>query len=227
MENREAGALKAEWRARMAKIRDRLSAAEREALSGKLCAVTESEGLSRLRRELGRPLTLCAYAPYRSEASPMPLVAACLDRGDTVVATRMRTDGDGLELRRIGALSDWMAGRWGVPEPDPRRTALLAETSPLDVVLVPGLAYNKAGGRLGYGGGFYDRLYMERRRLAPEARTLWLGFAFSGQVVAEVLPAEEHDLKLDGLATDEGVLWFAEDGSAAAWKRGIRDGADE
>ncbi len=212
MENREASKLKAEWRKRMADVRDGLSAQERERLSRKLCDRLESEALSPLRRKLGRPMGLCAYAPYRSEASPMPLVSVCLSRGDRVYATRMRPDGEGLELREVGDPTDWSPGRWGVPEPDPLRTSLMEATAPLDVVLVPGMAYTAAGGRLGYGGGFYDRLYAERRRL-PYGRTLWIGFAFSSQVVPDALPSEAHDLKLDGLATDEGIRWFTDRGA--------------
>ncbi|WP_378107574.1 5-formyltetrahydrofolate cyclo-ligase [Cohnella cellulosilytica] len=206
MENRDAGALKAEWRKRMADVRDGLPAQERERLSRKLCEQLENEALGPLRRRLGRPLNLCAYAPYRSEASPLPLVFACLGRGDRVFAPRMKPDGEGLELREIGDPSDWSPGRWGVPEPDPGRTSLMEAATPLDVVLVPGMAYNAAGGRLGYGGGFYDRLYAERR---PQGGTLWIGFAFSAQVVQDALPSEAHDLKLDGLATDKGLTWFA------------------
>jgi len=207
MENREAEALKAQWRRRMAAVRDGLPADERERLSARLCALLEREALSSLRRELGRSLGLCAYAPFRSEASPLPLVSDCLSQGDRVYAPRMRPDGDGLELREIRGPSDWIPGKWGVPEPDPARASLIEASDPLDVVLVPGMAFNGAGGRLGYGGGYYDRLYAERRR---EARggTLWIGFAFSAQVVEADLPSEAHDLKLDGLATDEGMAWF-------------------
>ena len=207
MENGAAGALKVEWRRRMTEIRDGLSQAERDRMSAELCALLESKALSPLRRELGRPLGLCVYAPFRSEASPLSLVEACLNAGDRVYATRMRTDGEGLELREIGAPTDWVPGKWGVPEPDPRRAPLIEAVAPLDIVLVPGIAFNAAGGRLGYGGGFYDRLYAERRRKA-HSRTLWIGFAYSAQIVEDVLPAEAHDLKLDGLATDEGIVWF-------------------
>jgi len=207
MENRAAGAVKDEWRRRMAEVRDRLSQAERDRMSAKLCALLESGALSPLRRELGRPLGVCAYAPFRSEASPLPLVEACLNAGDRVYATRMRTDGEGLELRELGELSVWVPGKWGVPEPDPQRTSLIEATAVLDIVLVPGIAFNATGGRLGYGGGYYDRLYAERRR-ETQGRTLWIGFAYSAQIIEEALPSEAHDLELDGLATDEGIVWF-------------------
>jgi len=208
MENRETRSVKAEWRRRMAEVRDGMPPSERERLSERLCALLENAALSPLRRSLGRPLGVCVYAPFRSEASPMSMVSACLDRGDRIFAPRMRSDGEGLELRRIGEPADWSPGRWGVPEPDPHRASLMEETESLDVVLVPGMAFNAEGGRVGYGGGYYDRLYEERRSLEIQGKTLWIGFAYSAQVVSDALPAEEHDLRLDGLATDEGVVWF-------------------
>ena len=111
-----------------------------------------------------------------------------------------------MELRKVETLSDWIPGKWGVPEPDPRRTLLIEGTQPLDVVLVPGIAFHIQGGRLGYGGGYYDRLYAERQRSGND-ETLWLGFSFAAQVVPERLPVEPHDLRLSALATEDRVVW--------------------
>ncbi len=114
-----------------------------------------------------------------------------------------------MELRKVEALSNWIPGKWGVPEPDPLQTSVKDRIQPLDVVLVPGLAFNETGGRLGYGGGYYDRLYADEQRLL-HGGTLWIGFAFANQVVARRIPLEPHDLKLNGLATDEKLIWFKE-----------------
>ena len=67
----------------------------------------------------------------------------------------------------------------------------------LDLVLVPGLAFDAAGGRLGRGGGFYDRLLATRD---PE-RTRLVGVGFTFQLLAEELPHAAHDVRLDGLIT--------------------------
>jgi len=208
MELRDAGEDKAAWRKRLAAVRDGLSQADREASSEKICALLEDALLKPLRLRLGRPLRLCAYAPYRSEASPMALVEKCWALGDRVFATRMRPDGDGggLELREVRKATDWRAGRWGVPEPDPRETELMDESLELDAIVVPGMGFDRSGGRLGYGGGYYDRLYAERR---ADGNALWIGFAYAAQLVPEgLLPIEEHDLRLDGLATDEEFRRF-------------------
>jgi 5-formyltetrahydrofolate cyclo-ligase len=212
MENKVISEEKADWRRRMAAVRDGLAPADRQRLSDQLCARLENGLLSPLRSELGRSLSLCVYAPYRSEASPLPLLQGCRDKGDLLVAPRMKPEG-GLELREVQEASDWAPGRWGVPEPDPLLTRLVPTTIPLDIVLVPGMVYSlaKAGtiARLGYGGGYYDRLYAQRETAAAEG-TLWVGFAYAIQVVAEPLPAESHDLLLHALATEQGIMRIGE-----------------
>ncbi|BBI31835.1 hypothetical protein KCTCHS21_12340 [Cohnella abietis] len=110
-------------------------------------------------------------------------------------------------MRKVEALTNWIPGKWGVPEPDPLQTLLAEQSQALDVVLVPGLAFTKEGSRLGYGGGYYDRLYADRLGFS-NPKTLWIGFAFANQVIADPLPMETHDLPLDGLATNEQVIWF-------------------
>jgi len=206
MEMLDAGGDKTAWRKRLAAVRDGLSEADRAERSARICGLLEDRLLGPLRERLGRPLRVAAYAPFRSEASPMALAESSWARGDRVFAPRMRTDGDGLELREVRSASDWRPGKWGVPEPDPLETSLIEESLKLDAVLVPGMAFDRSGGRLGYGGGFYDRLYEERK---ADKSTLWIGFAYAVQIVAEGrLPVEEHDLRLDGLATDEEFARF-------------------
>jgi 5-formyltetrahydrofolate cyclo-ligase len=114
-----------------------------------------------------------------------------------------------MELRRVEALTSWITGRWGVPEPDPTRTALWELSNPPDIVLVPGLAFNEHGGRLGYGGGYYDQLYA-KLQVDGDPSSLWVGFAFANQIVEAALPLEPHDLRLQALATDEGIRWFGD-----------------
>jgi 5-formyltetrahydrofolate cyclo-ligase len=198
---------KAQWRRQLTAMREDLSIAEREQFSQRLCDVVEQHVLQPLRVQVERPLRLCVYAPFRSEASPLTLVQWCWDKGDVIAAPRMLPAGEGMELRQVQSLSHWIVGKWGVPEPDPLQTYLIDRTQSLDVVLVPGLAFNQEGGRLGYGGGYYDRLYAQEIANGHYG-TLWIGFAYSNQVITEPLPIEAHDLRLKGLATDKEILWF-------------------
>lgn len=204
---------KREWRRRMAALRESLSADERKRRSELLCRQVQDKILIPLRARLNRPLNLCVYAAFRSEADPAPLLEHCWEMGDAIYAPRILTGEEGIQLRKVEAFCNWIPGKWGVPEPDPDQTALWQESQPIDVVLVPGLAFGDRGGRLGYGGGHYDRLYekmVARLKLNP----LWIGFAFSNQVVDQPLPVEAHDLRLDVLATDTEVIWLNDQGGA-------------
>lgn len=196
---------KAQWRKKMADLRDALPSMERCRLSGRLCENVERDVLAPLRNRMGRPLTVGVYAAFRSEADPSALARTCREIGDTTVAPRIV--GDGLEWRVVRDQDDWRAGRWGVPEPDPARAPPLPASQTLDAVLVPGLAFHRDGGRLGYGGGYYDRLYAAEIAQGKE-RTCWIGFAFAMQLVPSRLPVERHDLALDALATENEVIWL-------------------
>ena len=85
----------------------------------------------------------------------------------------------------------------GVPAPFP-----LAETVVPDLILTPLLAFDGHGGRLGQGGGYYDRTFAA----LPDA--IRIGFAYAGQEV-ERLPVETHDIRLHGVLTEKGYRAFA------------------
>ncbi len=216
MEANAAAMSKAERRKRMAAVRDAIPAQERAALSERLCRRVEQEVLSPLRRRLGRPLTVCVYGAFRSEADPQHLARLCREAGDAVAAPRI--SGRAMEWRMVDGPADWRPGAWGVPEPDLSRTQPLPAGVTPDAVLVPGLAYDEEGGRLGYGGGYYDRMYAAETA-EGNLPICWIGFAFSRQIVPEPLPKDPHDLILDVLATEERSIWFqrrkwAQDGTA-------------
>ncbi len=82
-------------------------------------------------------------------------------------------------------------GLYGIPSPHPDRTGGPVDLQALDMVVVPGLAFDKAKNRLGRGKGYYDRFL----RTLPE-RTAKVGIAFDFQIV-DCLPVEEHDVPLD------------------------------
>ncbi|MBB6673975.1 5-formyltetrahydrofolate cyclo-ligase [Cohnella nanjingensis] len=199
-------------RAEMRGIRDALTSEERKALSERLCRVAIEQALIPLAAERGRPLTVCAYAAFRSEADPARVLEWSWANGHRIVAPRIRDEGGGMELRLVGAPEHWSAGRWGVPAPDPARTSRLPAGERPDAVLVPGLAFDRQGGRLGYGGGYYDRLYAELKAVDRSVDTadppVWIGFAYAAQTVETSLPKEPHDLPLDGLATEDGLIRF-------------------
>lgn len=138
-----------------------------------------------------------AYAAMPEELDPAPAVAALRERGITIAYPRVEAPGV-LGLHRVDDEGDLVEGMFGIREP--------AEHAPqvgrgaVDVVIVPGVAFDESGMRLGYGGGYYDRLLPT---LPPHA--LHVGYAYDEQVVDE-LPAEEHDVHMDLVVTPTRVI---------------------
>lgn len=85
--------------------------------------------------------------------------------------------------------------------PQPPRDAIALSTSDVEVVFVPGVAFDVRGGRIGYGKGVYDRLL---RLLRPN--TLKVALAFNCQVQRDALPLEDHDIRMDYIITEESWI---------------------
>jgi 5-formyltetrahydrofolate cyclo-ligase len=141
------------------------------------------------------------FASMASEVETKEMAAWALKEGKQVALPV--TDRQSRELIP-GWITSWdelVPGVWGILEPD-RSRLRLAPIDELDVVVVPGVVFDKKGYRIGYGGGYYDRLLP---RLRPGA--LKVGIAFAEQIV-DVVPACEYDIPVDMVITDEGILTF-------------------
>lgn len=98
---------------------------------------------------------------------------------------------------------DFVKGAGGVFEPVEERARKLEGFQPTDLILVPGLCFDKAGMRVGSGKGVYDRFLAKEGKLAQK----W-GVAFSPQVVSQNIDRNSHDVLLDGLVTEKGFIYF-------------------
>lgn len=94
---------------------------------------------------------------------------------------------------------DLKPGHWGILEPK-NEVVRIIEPDDLDLILIPGIAFDAAGRRLGYGAGYYDRLLARCKN-----RPLTIALAYELQVVDEV-PVMEYDVKIDGIVTEERVI---------------------
>lgn len=165
-------------------------------------------GLSRFEPFLAAELLL-AFLSMPGEVDTEPLVGAALAGGRRVAVPRI----EGGEISFVPLAPDylsWPRDRFGIPEPPAGLASLdLAEiATSCGMILVPGLAFDPAGRRLGRGKGYYDRFLarleaaealLPGRPVAPR-----VGLALELQVVAAV-PAEEHDRRVDWLATETGI----------------------
>ncbi len=156
---------------------------------------------------LAWPPFLCAerllvYLAWRNEPDLAPLVAAALAADKEVAAPAIRPADRTLVPRRLtGLASEVRAGWRGVPEPHPDLTAEV-DPAGLDLLLIPGLAFDREGFRLGYGLGYYD-LFCARR--APLA--LAVGVCYREQILTAV-PRDPWDRPVAALATEDGVTFL-------------------
>lgn len=147
--------------------------------------------------------TLLLTLAFRSEWSTMPLIEASLQQGKAVALPRVNVDTRMLELHRIlDPALDIEPGYRGIPEP--RVTCPVIAPQLLDWVLVPGVAFDRAGRRLGYGGGFYDRLLPLVPAHAPR-----IAAAYSLQIVEHV-PSAPHDATVDAIVTEHELIILRE-----------------
>ncbi|MFH2005210.1 MAG: 5-formyltetrahydrofolate cyclo-ligase [bacterium] len=139
--------------------------------------------------------TVHLFAPFGSEVNTRPILRQLWDRQRCAVLPRVAPNRQ-LDHLAVGGWQDLEPGFRGIPEPSAR----CRETRPRDVdlVLVPGVAFDRRGGRLGYGGGYYDRFLQD----CPAPR---VALTFALQLVDEV-PREPHDLLVNKIVTDEGVI---------------------
>lgn len=181
---------KAALRATMKAARRGLTPDERSALSVQACA-----HLRRYLADLAPRMAAALFAPFGAEADP-----SALERELTRVAYP-RVEEPGLRFAWCRQADLESAGR--IREPPVQ--APTASWSDLDVVVVPGLAFDAEGHRVGYGRAYYDRALERARQAHPRIRCV--GFAFAFQRV-ESIPREPHDQPLDGLVTEAGLSWF-------------------
>lgn len=140
--------------------------------------------------------TLSGYMPMRTEIDPLPAMARHQGPVGVPVILAKATP---LKFREWGPGVAMVEGEFGAFIP-----AEGAWVEP-EVVIVPLLAFDARGYRLGYGGGFYDRTLQGLRSRRP---TLAIGYAFAAQEVDEV-PIDDFDQRLDAVVTEEGVRFFA------------------
>jgi 5-formyltetrahydrofolate cyclo-ligase len=142
--------------------------------------------------------TLGAYWPIRSEVDPRPLMRGLVARGQQVALSRIVHPL--LSFRRWRPGDELAKGSFGVHEPHPD-----APVAYPDALLVPLAAFDRRGGRIGYGKGHFDRAIAE---LETRHAVLVVGLAYSVQEIDEV-PVEPHDCKLDAVVTEREVVLTA------------------
>jgi len=142
---------------------------------------------------------IMAFYPFGAELDILPFIEQAKKQGQEIWLPLTRPSERRLVPYVFSGPEMLKQGVYGIWEPDPEK-AVPADVEKLDVVLVPGVAFDRSGGRMGYGGGYYDRFLAGLMH-----RPFLLGIGFSMQVVDHV-PLEPHDIPLDALVTEEGLF---------------------
>ena len=178
-------------RAEFTAIRDKLSPQERAAaetvLYERLFAMTAWE----------QAPVVCGYASVKGEPDTAPILARAASEGKCLALPVTVTGArEGRMIFRAvkGGHSPLIPARFGIPEPDESCPALTPADLAGALILVPGLAFDRRGFRVGYGGGYYDRFLESLRTAGVPHVTAGLCFAACR---AEALPREPHDIPVD------------------------------
>lgn len=163
-------------------------------------AADAGDGAARLREVLARyrGLPLSGYMPIRTEIDPVPAMTEAAAHGPVGVPV-ITGAGQALSFARWAPDCAMTTGAFGAAIPE------VLEMFEPEVLIVPMVAFDRAGGRLGYGGGFYDRTLEALRAKRP---TIAIGFAYAAQET-EHLPLEPTDQPLDLLVTEQEIITFA------------------
>ena len=184
-------AAKKATRRRVLALRDALTGEERE---DKSAAINERLIALPAFADAG---TVAAYASFATEFDTGPFLKQVLAGNKRLVLPRVDREAKRIQFHFVTDLHrSLIPGPWGIREPDPAQCGV-ADTSEIDFMLVPGVAFTPECARLGYGGGFYDAAIDEARVDAAKVAA-----AFAVQVVDE-LPVESHDQRVDLVVTED------------------------
>ncbi len=143
-----------------------------------------------------RARRIACYVSIKNEVDTRTVIQKTIGSGKQVGVPVTREEGS-MDFQEILGLSDLRPVRYGLREPVPNpKMVLLPHT--IDLVLIPGIAFDRLGHRIGSGGGYYDRFL-------AQTEAVRIGLSYGFQIIDRV-PAEPHDVKMDLIITENEVI---------------------
>lgn len=146
--------------------------------------------------EIDEADNILLYASFGSEVDTYLLIDKLLEMGKKVALPKCG-ESRSMVFHLIGSVADLHEGMYRIPEPD--GFLPVADISDNTVCIIPGLAFTEDGGRLGYGGGYYDMFISEN----PDIFTIALSYE---ELIVDKLPLMQHDLRVDLIVTEERTV---------------------
>ena len=145
--------------------------------------------------------TVLLYLPVRGEVNTWPLFDGVLAQGCQTLLPCCRKNEPGcMDFFKVMSRKELVPGMFKIPEPDAKRCVLIEHPEP-DLVILPGVGFDRQGYRLGYGGGYYDR-FLARHQMKS---ALIIGLGFSCQIV-DKLPRDPWDIQMDMVITEKETI---------------------
>ncbi|RLG18504.1 5-formyltetrahydrofolate cyclo-ligase [Candidatus Micrarchaeota archaeon] len=135
------------------------------------------------------------YASKRDEVQTLEMIQAALDKGKKIVLPITVVEGKNLILSEIKSVRELVEGAFGVLEP---ANFVPVEERLIELAVVPGVAFDSQGDRIGHGMGYYDKLL-------KKLKCPIIGLAFEFQLVDDI-PEEEHDVRVHKIITEKRVI---------------------
>jgi len=134
------------------------------------------------------------FVSFRSEVDTHRIIRKALEDGKVVGVPKVLSKAEGMKAFRIESMQDLAEGYFGVLEPKKGSPEIPA--ADIDLIVIPGAAFDREGGRIGYGGGFYDKYISEAGRGIRK-----VALAYRMQILDKV-PMEENDMRVDAIITN-------------------------
>jgi len=155
---------------------------------------------SHLMNLIRRNETVLVYTSKEMEVNTVPLINALFRNGNPVVVPIIVKEDVSLRLSYLRDLAMLVPSTFGVPEPI--GSEIPAAAGAIDTIILPMLGFDRTGGRIGYGAGYYDRF------LAGNPLLRKIGIAFACQEI-ERLPTDANDIRMDFIITEDGIVFPA------------------
>jgi 5-formyltetrahydrofolate cyclo-ligase len=190
-----ASSVKQELRKRIIALREQLPEATRDTHSR---AIADRLAQMEAYRQAG---TIMGYMNFGAEFTSELWIKQVLTEGRKLALPRVNRHTNQLDLYWVDDLENQLAsGLWGIREPIVERCQRLNTLNEVEFALLPGVAFTRGGARLGYGGGYYDKLLAHMKHRPASAAA-----AFSLQIVDQI-PQEATDVKVEWIITEQETI---------------------